>query len=846
MNETVKIKGRISTIIYPKEAMDVNQGDFAVLKVEALEVKQGELDKSFEGFPCYVISVAGEVPTSVSCGGIYEFELKFGKSKYGMQYSIVDTQLDSISNSDEVFWMYIESIFTETQVDSMLKAGVNVRSAFETGNAKALCKIKGVGEATAEKWLEKYHKDLSLKDGIAKLKPFDFTHTAKVKLARAYKEPGQMNKFIRDIKQNPYHIMDRVDGWGWERTDKYARSMGFAENAPQRIQAFIKYWFNKQANESGHSWMTNAQLVSAIREYFPNLTNEEIKDAVQGMIPDIEGENYSNKDAQLYIDRSTRPQRLGTLVLRETEEAISANFFRLMRAPNFELRYLEESIKETERKFGLEFTEEQKQAMRGISQNKVTVLTAPSGTGKTTTMIPIVEAIKKQGLDFKMGALSGKASLNLAEITDSLEHTSTIHNMLSFVPDDNSEASGDTKNVSSAFAEDKMLKTDIKHMAQSDQERIDYENGFRISADVVIIDEVSMIGGYLFKDLVANIPDRAKLILIGDEGQLEAIGYANILHDVKASMAIPVFTLTQILRQAAKSGIISDSFKIYKKQQFIPADLVDEVVHGELQDFKIVPREEQWEMRDVVCREFEKFLLQGVPVKDIAVVTPKRSKGMLSAVEMNREIQKIVQKNYKGPVLDVTYKEGLTVYHVEYKIGDRVMATRNNYSAELSFAYGQYGRTEIYNGNIGTILDIRKDEWGAGAKKAIINTLVIEFPQGIIEMRYDPASKKPFDLQLGYAATCHKLQGMSIPYVIVAVDPSAYTLISNEYLYTAITRAKKYCVLTGRTGFIRMAVRKSSVAQKQTWLCEILQRDRDEYQKSLGEKEESPFKRLTF
>ena len=336
---------------------------------------------------------------------------------------------------------------------------------------------------------------------------------------------------------------------------------------------------------------------------------------------------------------------------------------------------------------------------------------------------------------------------------------------------------------------------------------------------------------------------------------------------MKASQCVPVFKLTKVLRQAARSGIISDSVKIYNKQQFIPADQVREVIHGELQDLLIIPRDEKEEIRQVVREQYGKLLSKGHSPADIMIVTQKRSKGPLSAVSLNQDIQDIVMPMYKGPSLPMNYVDGQLTYKIEYKVGDRVMVTRNAYDATMApedenFLTEQqvkdlgltekddFNSVEIYNGNVGTVKRISFIEKETKAKRKKVEyskaEMVVQFPQGCVLYTYDFDKKKPFDLQLGYAATCHKLQGMGIPYVIAVVDPSAYTLLTNEALYTEITRAKKGCVLVGPTRSIRMAVRKSSVAHKQTWLKEILIRDRDEYQKSSEEEEESPFKRLTF
>lgn len=861
MEDLVKIVGKITEIRHPQDRYTVFGGEFGVFQVNVYEIKEGELLPQFGRPPMCTIPVAGKVDFDVSLNGDYTLVLSHVNNKtYGDQYEIQSgTSIHKDMSEDEIFWIYLSTIATDRQYNSLLDANEKyggMRQAFENGDIGHIAKAKYFGVDTAKKMYMSFKSNEYQKNLLIMLKDFDFTARAKAKLLKIYNTEELMEDFVASVKANFYTVMDRVDGWGWVRTDKYARGVeGYSETCPQRIHAFIKYWFNKQANELGHSWMYNSDLCKAIREVAPNITNEQIKDYVQGMLPEVEGREEYNENAELYIDRSTKPQRIGSMALRKTEEAISANLFRLMRTPNYPLHFLEQSIKDKEKELGFEFTDEQKEVMRAISDNKVVVLTSGAGHGKSFTMIPIVEAARRQGLSFKICSLSGKASLNIAEITNAYAESSTIHRLLRAIPDKEKENNGDTKNAGSAFDEsDGYIKGNKSGLPC-------------IHASLVIVDEVSMIGGFLFKDLLENIPDYAKLVLIGDEGQLEAIGYANILHDLKASQCVPVFKLTKVLRQAARSGIISDSVKIYNKQQFIPADQVREVIHGELQDLLIIPRDEKEEIRQVVREQYGKLLSKGHSPADIMIVTQKRSKGPLSAVSLNQDIQDIVMPMYKGPSLSMNYVDGQLTYKVEYKVGDRVMVTRNAYDATMApedenFLTEQqvkdlgltekddFNSVEIYNGNVGTVKRISFIEKETKAKRKKVEyskaEMVVQFPQGCVLYTYDFDKKKPFDLQLGYAATCHKLQGMGIPYVIAVVDPSAYTLLTNEALYTEITRAKKGCVLVGPTRSIRMAVRKSSVAHKQTWLKEILIRDRDEYQKNSEEEEESPFKRLTF
>ena len=441
--------------------------------------------------------------------------------------------------------------------------------------------------------------------------------------------------------------------------------------------------------------------------------------------------------------------------------------------------------------------------------------------GKTLTMLPVVQALEKMGKNVACLALSGKAASNLGDITGAKDGGYTIHRWLSAVV--RSKDSGDTKDEESNIF---FVENHEKPFWMRDAAKERVQN-----VDAVFVDEVSMIGGSVFKWLLDNIPTKAKLILIGDEGQLEAIGFANVLWDIKRSCVIPAYRLTKIMRQAAKSGIITDSLKIYNKQPFVPADLVDEVVHGELQDFKIVNRDSYDEIIGKVAEECRYWLNRGVPVEDMMVITQKRSMGKLSSVAMNNVVQRIVNGKTHPNEVTVDYYDN-TPYTVVYRPNDRVMVMKNNYKLR-SDQPNEDGEKVIavFNGNIGTITNIEKNLTGSSSKKGSGTlvyeyTITIDFPQGRGYYYVGPHHNGTYgsmkEVQLGYAATCHRLQGMGIPYVFGIVDKGAYTLLTNEALYTEITRAKKYCVLVGPVSVMRQTVRRSLVRGKQTWLAELL------------------------
>lgn len=391
-----------------------------------------------------------------------------------------------------------------------------------------------------------------------------------------------------------------------------------------------------------------------------------------------------------------------------------------------------------------------------------------SNCGKSSLMYPVSRIFRKNGLDFGICALSGKASLNLHEITK--EDGKTIHRLLGWNP----KFGGPT------FTKKNPLPT-----------------------DVIVLDEVSMVGGELFYSLISAIKDGGRLIMLGDPGQLESIGLCNLISDIRASGKICCVHLTKIFRQASRSGIIVDCHKVDIQTPIIPPKFRGEEIHGELKDLKIVAKSSSEECLETIKKEFKRLHFdENVPIEDILILSAKRSIGDLSGRSINREIQSMIKFEDENP-LKITYSDGIK-YDVLYHVGDRVIVMKNNYEAKTP----EGNTIEIFNGNIGTVI----------AKDNFRRQLVVRLTQGDVVIEGD----KLLELQLGYAISCHRAQGSGFPYVIVACDPGAYQLLTKQWLYTALSRAKKYCVLVGTDKSINQCIKTDRVTRKSTWLSELL------------------------
>lgn len=387
--------------------------------------------------------------------------------------------------------------------------------------------------------------------------------------------------------------------------------------------------------------------------------------------------------------------------------------------------------------------------------------------GKTTIMYPVARILRRNNLIFDSCALSGKASLNLSEMIN--ENGSTIHKLLHYDP------------IRNKFI---------------------YDSDNKIPTNVVILDEVSMVGGELFYSLIRALETGTKLIMIGDPGQLESIGLCNLINDIKCSGKIAQSHLTKIFRQAQRSGIISDSLKIYHQEQILSnQNSIGREVHGELKDFEIITKEDVNGCLKATIDKFkELYFEKKIPIGDIIIVDAKRSIGALSSRNLNQVIQDMLEFNNKNTL---TYKYSDQIeYTITFHVNDRVLVTKNNYKTESVFGENY----PIFNGNIGTVVQVCPNE------------LIVSFDGTQVICKEDVIST----LQLGYAITCHKSQGTGFPYVIAVCDPTAFNLLSKEHLYTEITRAKKYCTLIGTPKSISTSIRTTRVVRKQTFLGEML------------------------
>lgn len=697
----------------------------------------------------------GEMPTVIE-GEQYKATCTFTTdSKYGDQYNIeMFTSNITLDTADKAGQRkFLESIFTKGQVAAMYEALEDPYQAFLNQDAISLCKVKGCGIRTCPVWLLRFQENYHRAIIYSELDDYNLSTYIIDKLLERYKTPEIV---IEKVKENPYTLVTEVRGIGWGIADKIAMASGMSEYDPKRISAFISYYLYEQG-ENGYSWITNDHLMGAILERFGNeIPDTPITEAMQSLV----------KEDKIW--HSDDKQRIGIKWFYIIERKIAKDLIRLLKAPNkFKYENWEEVISRIERLQGWEFNEEQKTGIQLALNNNVVLIQGPAGSGKSSLVWAVIEILK--GYDFVQCALSGKAASRLMEITG--QEGYTIHRLLEYPKGDDSHG----KFV--YYEENKMYH------------------------DIYIVDEVSMIDLNLFSHLLQAIEDGSKVIFLGDNGQLEAIGSGNIAFDLLNSEEIPSITLTKIHRQAEKSAIITESVKIRNKVQIVPKDWVGHEVRGELQDLDLTCYGDNSNTYYKIMEQVQRYWVANNEIKNLQVIVPMKTKGNACTYILNNAIQELVNPSKKGlKETRLFIAKGMPYI---LRVGDKVINTVNNYKVEPN----------IFNGNIGIIKDI----WFDPETEKEMMTISFE---GIGEVNLEYEFWK--NIELGYALTCHKMQGSECDTIIFGLDFNSFTLLSKELLYTGITRAKKKCYLIAQTSALRYGTGKSSVTDKQTHLKEQL------------------------
>lgn len=646
--------------------------------------------------------------------------------QYGKQF--MATQYQEVQPSDEEgIVAYLSCGIFKGIREKMARKIVDVlgKETFDVieNHPERLKEVKGLGESKIETLIKGFIEHKQVQEIVMFFSQFAITTNMIMKIYRQYGKDA-----IEIVKENPYRLCYDIDGIGFKRADDVALKIGVEKYDENRIMTGINYILT-EAGEEGHTFMYKQPLIDSAIELL-GIEGEKIAEMIDFMIKYDEAKTVTGKEVfcnSLYY----------------AEKNISSKLLRLNAYKPYVSSINPVSIENIEKEIGITYNEKQKEAINTVINHNVMVLTGGPGTGKTTALLGIIKTLKSMDLTIACAAPTGRAAKRMSEVTEM--NATTIHRLLEYNPEQ-----GYKKN------EDNPL----------------YH-------DVIVVDEVSMVNVLLMSNLLKAVKSSSKLILVGDENQLPAIGPGNILHDIIESGVIPVITLTEIFRQAEGSKIILNAHNIINNR---PINLKNSEPGT---DFFFL----QESNPDKVDELINNLVIARLPAKysvkptDIQVLSPRRKDIKCSANDLNEILQKTINKN------DLGIQSGA----ITFKLGDKVMQIKNDYDKD------------VFNGDVGYITEVDVED----------KSLTVTFDDDF-EVKYPSYD---FDeLVLAYASTIHKSQGSEYPIVIIPMLKSFSIMLKRNLIYTGITRAKNLCIIVGELSAFARAINDTSYEKRNTML----------------------------
>ena len=533
------------------------------------------------------------------------------------------------------------------------------------------------------------------------------------------------------VRRNPYLLSDDVCGVDFSVTDTMALSMGFAEDCGERLRAAVTFELTFNEN-NGHVFLPRDKLLSATCQLL-DCGLEQVEAALDALT-----ERHA-----VVIEHIANVQAVYLRRLWEAESSACARLLALLDMDADQSRYAERTVAEIEREQGITYAPMQRQAVALAAKAGVMLLTGGPGTGKTTTVRGIVALFQKMGLSIVLAAPTGRAAKRMSELTGM--EAQTIHRLL-----------GTTWNETAHQVT--FQKTEKEPL----------------EAEAVIVDEMSMVDVALFSALLRALRPGTRLVLVGDADQLPSVGAGNVFSDLIRSRKIETVFLREVFRQAEQSAIIRNAHRVNLGQS--------PELSGNQGDFFFLCRRDAQRAVSTVLELCRTRLPDNmhIPAEQIQVLTPTR-KGPCGTVNLNRLLQDALNPKAPG-------KRELTWGERVFRVGDRIMQTRNDYDVMWEKDDGTVG-TGLFNGDVGRIADIDAGgEWLAldfDGRKALYSVEMLS------------------EIDLAYAQTVHKAQGSEYRCVVLAAMPAAPGLMVRGVLYTALTRARELLVIVGDDAAIR-------------------------------------------
>ena len=634
-----------------------------------------------------------------------------------------------------------------------------------------LAEIKGISEKKAMEIAEQMTEKADMRRAMIFLQKYGISLNLGAKIYQKY---GQTVYGV--LQENPYRLAEDISGVGFRIADEIASRIGIHTDSDYRIRSGMLYTL-LQASGEGHIY----------------LPKEELFSRASGLLG-VDSSYMEKHLMDMVVDRK--------LILKETEDGavvyptryyyLELNSARMLCELNIlcpeDEEMMEKRINRIEKETGTRLDEMQKQAVAAAASHGLFILTGGPGTGKTTTINAIIRYFEEEGAELRLAAPTGRAAKRMTEATG--YEAQTIHRLL-----------------------------ELNGMPEEEQEgravHFDRNSENPLEADVIIIDEMSMVDIALMHSLLLAVTAGTRLILVGDENQLPSVGPGNVLRDIIRSGCFPVVELKKIFRQASESDIVVNAHKINRGEQV--------TINNKSRDFFFLKRYDADIIIRVVIALIQEKLPRYVDAKpyEIQVLTPMR-KGLLGVERLNQILQR-----YLNPP-DEKKKEKEIGQRL-FREGDKVMQVKNNYQLEWEIL-GRYKipvdkGVGVFNGDTGIMTEINE----------FAETATVEFEDG---RQAEYSFKQLEELELAYAVTIHKSQGSEYPAVILPILSGPRMLMNRNLLYTAVTRARKCVTVVGsETTFAEMIHNEKQQQRYSSLDRRIRELDESEQKESaIGEK----------
>ena len=675
--------------------------------------------------------------------------------QYGIQFTVASYEIKEPETS-VAMEKYLGSGIIKG-VGPALSAKIVKKFGDETFNIierepERLAEIKGITEKKAIEIGTQFEEKKEFRNAMIFLNQYGVSNALAMKI---YKEYGI--KVMKIVRENPYRLADDIAGVGFKTADEIALRMGFSPESSMRMKAGISFALSMAAS-NGHTYLLYEDLYEESKRLL-GISEAEFESDIYELtierkivLKEVKGERrvYNNN---LYYMELTVARKLLDL------NAKSENNYKVMEA----------KVKEVEAKTGIKLGDLQRKAVYEAVESGLVIITGGPGTGKTTTINAIIKLFEMQNMEILLAAPTGRAAKRMTETTGM--EAQTIHRLL--------ELNGNPEEGGSMRFERNELNP--------------------LEADVIIIDEMSMVDIYLMYSLLKAITVGTRLILVGDVNQLPSVGPGKVLKDIISSEKFNVVRLSEIFRQAAESDIITNAHKINAGQSIR--------LDNKSKDFFMLSMSSSIQIQRALVSLIAEKLPPYVDATkyDIQVLTPSR-KGELGVENLNKILQQYINPPAPG-------KREKQWGEVIFRENDKVMQIKNDYQMEWKIVTKK-GLTikegsGVFNGDCGIIREINE----------FAGTVTVEFDEGKL-VEYTGATLE--ELELAYAITIHKSQGSEYPAVIIPLLNAPKPLLNRNLLYTAVTRARKCVTIVGSENSVNEMIQNESEMKRNSGLVDSI------------------------